>query len=122
MKHRWIAISFALLLVLVVSASAQDDKKREAQLRTVHGSVLDKDENPVEGAVVYLKNVKTLSVKTYIADNSGRYRFSGLDPNVDYEIHAEKDVLRSTIHTISSFDNRKDIPLSLKLDKKRESK
>lgn len=122
MKHRWMTISLVMLLVLAVSGSAQNDKKHEAQLRTVHGSVLDKGENPVEGAVVYLKNVKTLSVKTYIADDSGRYRFSGLDPNVDYEIHAEKDSMMSANHTISSFDSRKDIPLSLKLDKKKESK
>jgi protocatechuate 3,4-dioxygenase beta subunit len=115
-------ISLALLLAMAVSASAQDDKKREAQLRTVHGAVLDKGENPVAGAVVYLKNVKTLSVKTYIADDSGHYRFSGLDPNVDYEIHAEKDTLMSAKHTISSFDSRKDIPLSLKLDRKKENK
>jgi protocatechuate 3,4-dioxygenase beta subunit len=121
-RHRWIAIWLALLLALTVSAAAQGDKKHEAQLRTVHGSVLDKGENPVGGAVVYLKNVKTLSVKTYIADDSGRYRFSGLDPNVDYEIHAEKEAMISANRTISSFDSRKDIPLSLKLDKKKENK
>lgn len=115
-------IPLVLLLALAVSAAAQDDKQREAQLRTVHGAVLDKNESPVAGAVVYLKNVKTLSVKTYIADDSGRYRFSGLDPNVDYEIHAEKDAMMSANHTISSFDSRKDIPLSLKLDKKKDNK
>lgn len=122
MRQGWITISLALLLALAVTAAAQDDKKREAQLRTVHGSVLDKSENPVAGAIVYLKNVKTLSVKTYIADDSGHYRFSGLDPNVDYEIRAEKGATTSANHTISSFDSRKDIPLSLKLDKKKESK
>jgi hypothetical protein len=41
---------------------------------------------------------------------------------VDYEIHAEKDAMMSTNHTISNFDSRKDIPLSLKLDKKKEKK
>jgi protocatechuate 3,4-dioxygenase beta subunit len=115
-------IAVTLLLAQAISAAAQDDKKHEAQLRTVHGSVLDKGENPVAGAIVYLKNVKTLSVKTYIADESGHYRFSGLDPNVDYEIRAEKDAMMSANHTISSFDIRKDIPLSLKLDKKKENR
>ena len=122
MRHRWTIISFTLLLVIAVRVAAQEEKKHEAQLRTVHGTVLDKGEDPVGGAIVYLKNVKTLSVKTYIADDSGHYRFSGLDPNVDYEIHAEKDAMMSTNHTISSFDSRKDIPLSLKLDKKKEKK
>ena len=122
MSHRSITIALVLLLTLAFSVAAQEDKKHEAQLRTVHGTILDRGEDPVGGAVVYLKNVKTLSVKTYIADDSGHYRFSGLDPNVDYEIHAEKDTMMSTNHTISSFDSRKDIPLSLKLDKKKEKK
>jgi len=69
------------------------------------------------GAIVYLKNVRTLTVKTYISDDSGQYRFSGLDPNVDYEMHAEHDDQTSANHTVSSFDSRKDIVVSLKVDK-----
>ena len=68
---------------------------------------------------MYLKNLKSQAVKTYIADDSGRYRFSGLDPNVDYEIHAEKDGAKSQTRTVSSFDSRKDIVINLKIDKKK---
>ncbi|MFZ3218231.1 MAG: hypothetical protein WA192_19445, partial [Candidatus Acidiferrales bacterium] len=70
---------------------------------------------------VYLKNVKSQAVKTYIADDTGNYRFSGLDPNVDYEIHAEHDGLTSSTRTISSFDSRRDIEVDLKLSKKKSS-
>lgn len=104
------------LTLLVLSASAQQN-----ELRTVHGAVLDKAENPVSSAVVYLKNVRTLAVKTYISDRAGEYRFSGLDPNVDYEIHAEDDKMMSNTRTVSSFDSRKDIVISLKLDKTKKS-
>lgn len=69
--------------------------------------------------VVYLKNVKTQGVKTYIADDSGSYRFSGLDPNVDYEIHAEHNDVTSSVRTISSYDSRRDINLTLKLSHKK---
>ena len=89
------------------------------ELRTVRGTVVDKSENPMSSAVVYLKNVRTLTVKTYISNNSGEYRFSGLDPNVDYEIHAEKDGTKSATRTISSFDSKKEIILNLKLEKKK---
>lgn len=109
----WAAVFFALL---AFSASAQQN-----ELRTVHGAVLDKAENPVALAVVYLKNVRTLAVKTYISDHAGEYRFSGLDPNVDYEIHAEDDTMMSNKRTVSSFDSRKDIVISLKLDKAKKS-
>jgi Carboxypeptidase regulatory-like domain len=103
-----------VLVLLALSAWAQ------SELRTVRGAVLDKAENPVASAVVYLKNVRTLAVKTYISDRSGEYRFSGLDPNVDYEVHAESESMTSNTRTVSSFDSRKDIVISLKLDKEKK--
>ena len=103
-----------VLVLLALSAGAQ------SELRTVRGAILDKAENPVSSAVVYLKNVRTLAVKTYISDRSGEYRFSGLDPNVDYEVHAESENMTSNTRTVSSFDSRKDIVISLKLDKEKK--
>jgi len=103
-----------VLVLLALSAGAQ------SELRTVRGAILDKTENPVSSAVVYLKNVRTLAVKTYISDRSGEYRFSGLDPNVDYEVHAESESMTSNTRTVSSFDSRKDIVISLKLDKEKK--
>ena len=89
-------------------------------LQSKMSKVLDKAENPVASAVVYLKNVRTLAVKTYISDRSGEYRFSGLDPNVDYEVHAESESLTSNTRTVSSFDSRRDIVIPLKLDKEKK--
>ena len=119
MKRR---ASFAFLIaffLLAGLASAQDPKK-ESQLRTVKGVVVDKGETPVQGGVVFLKNLRTNQVRSYIADPEGNFRFSGLDPNVDYEVHAEKDGSKSPTKQVSSFDNRKEIVLTLKLDKKKD--
>lgn len=110
-----LAAAVALLATLVHA----QDKKREAQLRTVRGVVMDKSENPLSGSVVFLKNMRTNSVRSSYTDDTGSYRFSGLDPNVDYELHAEKDNAKSTTRTVSSFDSRKDIVLNLKIDKKK---
>jgi hypothetical protein len=109
----------ALLTLASVTAVAQD-AKREAQLRTVHGIVQDKAENLVSESVVFLKNTRTNVVRSSYTDNTGKYRFSGLDPNADYEIHAEKEGAKSATHTVSSFDNRKDITLNLKIEKKKD--
>ena len=118
-----VAAMLLLSLLVAMPAHAQEEskaqKKAEAQLKVLHGSVIDKSENPVPSGVVYLKNVKSQAVKTYIADESGNYRFSGLDPNVDYEIHAEHDDMTSSIRTVSSFDSRRDIEVTLKLSKKK---
>ena len=108
----------AVLAVLGALANAQD-KKREAQLRTVRGVVSDKSDNPLSGSVVFLKNMRTNSVRSSYADDTGNYRFSGLDPNADYELHAEKDDAKSATRTVSSFDSRKDIILNLNVDKKK---
>jgi hypothetical protein len=111
-----LAAAFALLGSL---AFAQD-KKHEAQLRTVRGVVTDKSDNPISGSVVFLKNTRTNSVRSSYTDDSGSYRFSGLDPNADYELRAEKEGAISVTRTVSSFDSRKDIVLNLKIDKSKK--
>lgn len=110
-------IAMMLLALATPQIGSAQGQKGESQLRTVHGRVLDKDDNPIPTGVVFLKNTRTQTVKTYIADDSGNYRFSGLDPNADYEIHAEHEGMTSGTRTISSFDSRKDIELNLKVQK-----
>jgi protocatechuate 3,4-dioxygenase beta subunit len=111
-----------ILLAFAAGGALAQKKGREPELRTVHGTVVDKQETPIESAVVYLKNAHTQDVKTYISDNQGEYRFSGLDPNIDYEIHAEREGLTSATHSISSFDTRKDVSMTLKVDRKKSDK
>jgi hypothetical protein len=108
-----------MIVALFAAAAQAQDKKREAQLRTVRGVVMDKSESPISGSVVFLKNTRTNSVRSNYTDDTGSYRFSGLDPNADYEVHAEKDGAKSTTRTISSFDSRKEIDLNLKIDRKK---
>jgi hypothetical protein len=110
-----LGLQFALSSAFPAVAQTKQEKKAEAELRTLHGSVIDKDENPIASGVVYLVNVKTQEVRTYIADEQGNYRFSGLDPNADYEIHAEHEGQASSTRTLSSYDSRKDIEMTLKV-------
>ena len=118
MKRR---ASIVLLVMMFMSlATFGQDSKKESQLRTVKGIVIDKSESAVPAGVVFLKNLRTNQVRSYIADNEGNFRFSGLDPNADYEVHAEKDGAKSPTRQVSSFDNRKEIVLTLKLDKKKD--
>jgi hypothetical protein len=119
LRLRWLLA--VLTLAGCVCTVVAQDTKHEAQLRTVRGVVVDKSsDNPVPAAVVFLKNTRTNAVRSYIADDQGNYRFSGLDPNVDYEIHAEKDGAKSATRTVSSFDNKKEIVINLKIEKKKD--
>jgi Carboxypeptidase regulatory-like domain len=107
-----------IVLVSVLALHAQNDK-HASPLKTVRGVVTDKADNPINGAVVFLKNVRTNQVRSNITNEQGNYRFSGIDPNAEYELYAEKDNAKSQVRNISSFENRLDIVLNLKLDKKK---
>jgi hypothetical protein len=115
-RHR-LATAAVVLLLAAFTAGAQG--KHDSQLKTVRGVVVDKGDAPVAAAVVFLKNTRTNQVRSYIADNEGNYRFSGLDPNADYELHAEKDGAKSQTRNVSSFETRMDIVLTLKLERKK---
>jgi Carboxypeptidase regulatory-like domain len=115
---RSIAVVFSLLFLFVFTGAAQDSKK-ETQLRTVRGVVSDKSENPLSNSVVFLKNLRTNAVRSNFTDTEGNYRFSGLDPNADYEVHAEFEGAKSPVRNVSSLDSRKEMIINLKIDRRK---
>lgn len=121
MNTKRTAAWMGFLLLLAAGLAAGQNSKKESPLRTVLGAVTDKTDTPLPGGVVFLKNLRTGAINTRFADKDGNYRFSGLDPNVDYEIHAELDGAKSPAKTISSLDGRKEILLNLKIDRKKSS-
>ena len=113
-----VAISLCLLLVATLSGSAAFAQDRQ-QTKTLTGTVMDHSEAPIQGAVVYLKNTKTLAVKSYISNQDGGFQFHGLSPNVDYEVHAESNGQRSSTRSVSSFDSKSKVEMTLKIDVKK---
>jgi hypothetical protein len=74
--------------------------------RTVDGKVVNKAEAVLAGSVVYLKDTKSLSVKTYICDEEGHFHFGSLSQNTDYELWATSNGTKSNTKSISSFDDK----------------
>ena len=99
--------------------TAPEKEKKKPQVRTLKGTVLAQDDAPVPNAIVYLKNLKTRTIKTYIADKDGSYQFNGLSPNIDYEFYAEADGRKSSSKTLSSFDSRSKATINLHIDMKK---
>jgi hypothetical protein len=110
----------AIALAGALTLLAQDRKKNDpdAATRSVSGTVSDPDEKPVEGAVVQLKDAKTLQVRSYITKNDGSYHFNGLSVQTDYQLKAEFQGASSSTKTLSVFDGRKAAVVNLKLEKK----
>jgi protocatechuate 3,4-dioxygenase beta subunit len=108
-----------LLLSACLCAQLFGGKKGEAASgpRNLAGTVVDKSDHPVPNAIVYLKNMRSLAVLTFIAQDDGSYRFNNLSPSVDYEVRAESNGRKSAPKTLSSFDTRKQAHINLKLEK-----
>jgi hypothetical protein len=110
------AILCAILFTAAVPSRAAE--KDEKPTRTVKGIVTDDNENPIVGAVVQLKNTKTLQVKSFITDKGGNYYFHGLDTNTDFELKARSGDLTSRTRTVSTFDERKEVVYNFQLKSK----
>src|SRR5664279_1281412 len=108
----WLAV--LLLLVCAPAGFAQ----KESAMRSVQGSVSNPDDSAAVGAVVQLKNMKTLQVRSFITLEDGTSHFFELSPDVDYELKADLKGASSGPKTLSSFDSRKKAVINLKLSKK----
>lgn len=89
---------------------------KQDKTRLLTGKVLDGGDNPLPNAVVYLTNTHTRSVKTYIVGPDGAYRFPALQPSIDYEVYAQYNNRKSGTKTVSQFDDRPQVYISLKID------
>jgi Carboxypeptidase regulatory-like domain len=116
MRQRWIAM--AAVLVLTAGLGLAQKKDEASATRSVQGVVTTADDSAVDGAVVQLKNTKTLQIRSFFTKDGGNYYFQGLSPDIDYEIRADHDGASSPSKTLSSFDSRKKAVVNLKLNKK----
>jgi Carboxypeptidase regulatory-like domain len=119
---RSFAGKFALgsCLVVMCSSAARSvlvAEQRGPVQRTVQGKVTDGGNAAVNGAVVYLKDDRSLAVKSYITDSDGTYRFGQLAQSTDYELWAESNGKKSSVKSISSFDSKNQFYIDLKIGK-----
>ena len=106
------------LQIPIGGATTSTDARKSTRVtsRTLTGTVLDKSDAPVSNAVVYLKNTKSLAVKTYIAGKDGSFRFPELSPNIDYEVYAQRNGKKSDTKVLSQFDDREKANIILRIN------
>lgn len=112
-----LAIAFLFSAAVPVWPAAQFGRSKEPEdhTRTLNGHVYNGQDQPIPKAIVYLKNTKTLQVKTYISEADGSYHFPALSPTIDYEVSAEHNGVRSDTKTLSAFDSRKIVNINLRV-------
>ena len=108
----------AVLLPLGSRSGSVAPFAAEAQnlgVRVVTGFVSDADSRPVVGATVFLKDLKSKSIRSFSSADKGRFRFASVNMAEDHELWAEKDGKKSVVKNISSWDARKEVELELRL-------
>lgn len=119
-------LGIALLCAVTLAAQetpklTKKEKREAATERVVAGQVTDSGDKMVNGAVVQLKDMRTLQVRSFITQTDGQYHFSGLKIDNDYELKADYSGSTSGWKTLSVFDTRKEPVINLKLAKAEKS-
>jgi hypothetical protein len=98
---------------------SREERREEANSRSATGLVTGADGMPAAGAVVQLKDMRTLQVRSFITQAEGTYHFYGLKADVDYQLTARSGDATSAPKTLSVFDSRKEAIVNLKLEAKK---
>jgi hypothetical protein len=112
------AVALVLSAGLLAQKKTREERREEANSRAVQGLVAGPDDQPVSGAVVQLKDMRTLQVRSFITQSDGMYHFSGLRADIDYQLTAKSGESSAAPRTLSIFDTRKDAVMNFKLDRK----
>jgi len=112
-------LTTGLALVTVGTVAAQQPKKEkeDPNVRSVEGLVVDSDQKPVPQAVIQLKDLRTLDIRSFRAQPDGSYHFSGLRNDTDYEVKAIYMDQSSDSKRLTVFDSRKVARIVLTLKK-----
>ena len=113
-----IALFAAGLVPLGVRGGFVGPFTAEAQnlgMRVVIGAVVDSNSTPVVGATVFLKDLKSKSIRSFTSVEKGRFRFTGVKMTEEHELWAELNGKKTAVKTISTWDARKEFEVELKL-------
>ena len=96
-------------------------KKKEPPTKTIRAQVVDKANQSMPGAKVFVRNVSKDTTSVLVSDDNGMVSIYGLDPKIDFEVHAEFGELASKKKTVSAFLNRMDNLLVFVLSERKAS-
>ena len=90
-------------------------KDKKDFTKSIFGQVTDSKGTIIPNVKVFIKDVQNKTITVLITDQEGLYSIFGLDPKHDFQVYAEKGTLSSKSTTVSSFLNRSNNLINLKL-------
>lgn len=114
-KHVLRAAGIYSLVLAVVFLICTGVAFAQSATKTLTGRVLNAADAALPNAVVYLQDLKTNNIRSFISTQDGGYRFGQLSVDTDYSVWAEFQGKKSSTRSITSFDSKKQIVLELKI-------
>lgn len=108
----------SILALAVMALAAGLVLAQSGAAKTLQGRIFGSNEAPLSGAIVYLQDGKTNSIRSFFSTANGSYRFGPLSSDTDYQVWAKYKDAKSGTKTISSFDTRKNIVIDLHIKTK----
>lgn len=105
------------LVVLIMALATGIALAQSNTLKTLQGKVFS-GSNPLSGAIVYLQDSKTNSIRSFISTSDGSYRFGQLTSDTDYQVWAQFKDAKSATKSVNAYDSRKLIVIDLHIKTK----
>lgn len=99
----------------VILQNNRTKAEKDSNTRTIDGTVKDASDNPLTEAIVQLKNTKTSSVVDYVTKDDGRFVFSDLPMDVNFELLAKHGDITTPVKKVSIYDTRKHVILNFQI-------
>jgi hypothetical protein len=107
--------AFAALAAGLIFAAPRTAQAQNMGQRVVSGFVTDANSTPLVGATVFLKNLKTKSIRSFTSVAEGKFRFAQVNMAEDFDLWAEKGDKKSAVKSVSTWDARKEFEVELKI-------
>ena len=111
------SVRMCVVAVLATTVGALALQEDNGQFQRLEGRVVDDSGQGIQGAAVKLKDLRTLLIRSYIAQENGEFHFSGLNSVTGYEVWAQVGSKRSDTHHISRFETGKVANVELKVQR-----
>lgn len=111
-----VAVLLGLVACFALFSGSTESALAQTTQRSVQGRVVNQNDVPIRNAIVYLSDMRTLSVESYITQADGYYSFEQLSPNDNYKLWAQVNGKKSKSRILSSFDDQPVFRIIIRID------